>query len=131
MAPEELYKIFKDKFENASEVPDILNWKKEDAWNKLQKKSKRQNLRKLLKFSSAAIFIVFVFISFPKIEDVKNRNSINAFNDEHKEYRKRQKLREIEIKLSGKKVYKNYCMNCEGILPNKNKLNRNILIFTN
>ena len=131
MVPEKTDKIFKTKFEKLSDIPKSIHWNKEDAWNKLKKKSKRQNLKKILKYSSAAVFIAILYLSFPKFENLKNRKSFNTFQNEHEEYRKRQKLREIEMRLSGKKIYTNYCMNCEGLLPDKNKIPVNIIIFTN
>jgi len=131
MAPENIDKIFKDKFEHLSEVPEKLEWKKENAWRKLKNKTKRNNLKHFFLYSSVAVFIVAILLSVPKINEIKNQNSINSFQNEFDEYRKRQKLREIEMKLSGKEVYKNYCMNCEGLLPAERNLNKDKNIFTN
>ena len=41
MAPNQLDKIFKNKFENSSDIPQKVEWKKEDAWNKIIKKRKK------------------------------------------------------------------------------------------
>lgn len=131
MAPDKLDKIFKNKFENSSNIPKKLDWKKKDAWNKLIEKRKKYRLQKLIKYSSVAVFLGIVFLLYPKFEDSKNKHVRSNYEDEQQEYRKRLKLKQIEMKLSGKKVFTNYCMNCEGMLPAKSEFQRNIIIFTN
>ena len=132
MVPEQTDKIFEEKFEEFSSIPKNIKWNKEDAWKRFQKQTKKNNILKILKyFSAAAVFVLFIFMSLPKINDLKNRSSLNAFREENVEYQKRQKLKEIEMKISGKKVYKNYCMNCEGRLPNRKEIPVKELIFIN
>jgi len=131
MAPNKLDKIFKDKFENLSEIPEQINWNKEDAWRNLNKTKSNSNLFRIA-FSSVAVFLFgLTLFYFSDTASYNNAISNNKFQDNFEELQKRKKLKQIEMRLSGKKVYKNYCMNCEGLLPANNKNHTQIKLFTN
>jgi len=115
MVPEKIDEIFKDTFRNSDKLPKNLQWQKEDAWNALKRNQKIRKIRTVIFSGAAAVFFVFLFLFIshiriePKISD--------KYYDDMIEYQKRQKLKEIEMSMSGKTFYREYCMTCDGLLP--------------
>ena len=125
-------KIFKNKFDESTQTPIIIGWKKEEAWKKFLKQKRKNHFLNYLKYSAAVFILGLLLIYIPELTFNKETKVCNKFSEELIENSKRQKLREIEIKLSGEKSNNDLCMNCEGFLPNKSKeKSPSIILFTN
>ena len=117
MKPEKLDKIFTDKFRNKTRNKPLIDWNKEEAWERFSKKTQNLRIRKYF-FSAAAVFIgLFIYISVLYINDLKPKNTQKVTKIDFEEQIKRNELRNIELRLSGKPVYDKICINCDDFLP--------------
>jgi hypothetical protein len=129
MVNKDIDTIFRNKFAEADKLPDSLNWDKDSAIRKLRRKKIKPLVFKLSASVAALLIVMFSVKYF--VFDI-NENQIRteiSIDNEYEEYRKRLKLYEMEMRMSGKKVYKNYCINCEGDIPKNTHVNRNPDIY--
>ncbi len=117
MAPSKLDKIFKQSFEDADKVPSDLDWNKEQAWERFSSSEKQKNVKIRRYIIAASIIIIMLIFSMQDYQQNNLQNKHYAFKEDFAEYHKRQKLRNIELRMSGKTVYEYFCMNCDGFLP--------------
>lgn len=117
-------KIFNKRFIDSEKLPDSLNWKKEKAWNKLKSNRIKNTILKFSLSAAAVLIITFSVSLLIQKLNLKDKNSFTTekYEDEFLENQKREKLKEIELTLSGKAVYKDYCLNCNELLPLESNL---------
>ncbi len=112
--PDNTDKIFREKIEELSMFPTAIKWNKQNSWKRLQEKRRRKTI---LRFSyyAAAIIIIGLVISnvyLGKIKPFINYNNDGQYT-EMSELQKRQKLKEIEAKMSGHYTRNIFCFTCE------------------
>ncbi len=117
-------KVFKKKIEEISEIPSSIKWNKDSSWNRLQGKRRRKITTKITYWVAAIIIIGLVLnnIYLSKIKPIIKYN--NEQYTEMSEFQKRQKLREIEAKMSGEYINPVYCYTCEDMNIIFNTYNR-------
>jgi deoxycytidylate deaminase len=86
--------------------PVILEWDKNNAWEKLERKRTRNKIR-YYSIPFAATIIVGLLLIIPKKTHKENDSGMSDFD-------KRQKLREYENKISGTYVETLLCYDCSG-----------------
>ncbi len=130
MEPDKLDSLFRTEFENSSEIPKNIDWDKEKAWNKFQFKTKKRKIKRRIYYSAAITIIGIATFLYP-YKNLQNESNYSHYETNFVETQKREKLKEIEMGISGKKIYRNYCFYCDEILPIENKIKNNQTIFTN
>ena len=107
-------KLFKKKIEALSEIPSSIKWNKDNSWKKLQRKRRRKFMISFT-YYAAAIIIIGLIIS--NVYLGKRKPLIEYNNDgqytEMSEFQKRQKLKEIEDRMTGDKTRNIICFTCE------------------
>jgi hypothetical protein len=105
--------VFKNQIEqlNSNELP--TGWNKKESWERLE--NKRANKKQKLYYYAAAILVLgFLLGSLFQNSPIKNKDnsySENAFV----EYQNRQKLKEIEERMSGSYYSVKICLACDDI----------------
>lgn len=120
-------RIFKEQFCDSDKLPQSLNWNKEKVWNHLLQKRRYRTVKSILYSGAAAVILLFVFIYFSN-KNIDPEVTDNYY-EEMIEKTKRDKLNELELKMSGKEVYSKYCLNCDSYLPKNSQFIRNKDIY--
>jgi hypothetical protein len=86
----------------------ILDFNKDNAWEKLVQQRKKNKIRYVsFSLTAAAIFILGIFLIIPKHTLIDNEYKMS-------DYQKRQKLKEYESKISGTYEEILLCNDCSG-----------------
>jgi hypothetical protein len=123
MPDNKIDKIFKQKIDEMVQVPGNMGWNKENSWLRLKKKRKQKILSKVYYYAAAILIIGFLlgqFINVNFIQKEAKKSVENAMT----EYEKRQKLAEIEKRMSGDYVSYKICYACDEIYYQVIKENR-------
>jgi hypothetical protein len=115
--------IFKQKIDEISQIPSINNWDKENSWFRLKKK-RRQKLLEKVYYYVAAILILGFTISQIANSNLFNHNSNQFVENPELEFQKRQKLAEIEAKMSENYYSVKLCSVCDEIYFQSVKVDR-------
>ena len=118
-------KIFKKRIEELSGIPSSIKWNKNNSWKRLQGKRRRKSMIRFT-YYAAAIIIIGLIISnvyLGKIKPLFNHNKDEQYT-EISEFEKRQKLKEIEVKMTGEYTSTIICYNCDDIYIITNTYNR-------
>ncbi len=103
--------IFKNKVSQlkSSELP--VSWNKKDSWERLE--NKRVNKKQKFFYYAAAILVLgFLLGSLFHNSPLKNKDN-SHFENAFIEYQNRQKLKEIEERMSGNYYSVKICLACD------------------
>jgi hypothetical protein len=115
--------VFKQKIGEITEMPAINSWDKENSWFRLKKK-RRQKILKKVYYYVAAILILGFTINQIANSNLFNHNSNQFVENPELEFQKRQKLAEIEAKMSGNYYSVKLCSVCDEIYFQSVKVDR-------
>ena len=109
-------KIFKKKIEALSGIPASIKWNKDNSWKRLKVKRQRKSMISFT-YYAAAIIIIGLIISNVYLGKTKSLIEYKNYGQytEMTEFQKRQKLKEIEAKMSGEYTSVMFCYTCEDI----------------
>jgi uncharacterized membrane protein len=116
-------KVFKQKIGEISQIPKNVCWEKESSWQRLKKKRKQKFYIKLY-YSTAAIIILGLLLSQLINFQFSNKEVKSIVDNSISEYEKRQKLAEIEERMSGNYYSIKICSVCDDIYYQSVKVDR-------
>jgi hypothetical protein len=106
--------IFKQKIGEISGMPENIYWDKENSWIRLKKKRRQKILSKVYYYAAAILIIVLIISQITGSGILKNDDKYVVENPEL-EFQKRQKLAEIEARMSGNYYSVKLCSVCDEI----------------
>lgn len=106
--------IFKQKIDEISGMPENIYWDKENSWIRLKKKRRQKILSKVYYYAAAILIIVLIISQITGSGILKNDDKYVVENPEL-EFQKRQKLAEIEARMSGNYYSVKLCSVCDEI----------------
>jgi hypothetical protein len=106
--------IFKQKIDGISGMPENIYWDKENSWIRLKKKRRQKILSKVYYYAAAILIIVLIISQITGSGILKNDDKYVVENPEL-EFQKRQKLAEIEARMSGNYYSVKLCSVCDEI----------------
>ncbi len=106
--------IFKHKIDEISGMPENIYWDKENSWIRLKKKRRQKILSKVYYYAAAILIIVLIISQITGSGILKNDDKYVVENPEL-EFQKRQKLAEIEARMSGNYYSVKLCSVCDEI----------------
>lgn len=115
MLNNEVDNIFKKKIEQLESYENFANWDKNSSWERLQRK-KRHKYKFKLYYAAAILIIGMLMFNLYQynFDSVAKYNSPD-YKDSFVEYEKRQKLKEIEARMSGDYYSIKICFACDNI----------------
>jgi hypothetical protein len=106
--------IFKDKMAGLDRINAMQGWNKESSWQRLIMKRRQRNFRRF--YFYAAAFLVSGFLIAQVIRPLSLDKGKNVSEElSILEYQKRQKLAEIEARMSGNYYSIKICSICDNI----------------
>ncbi len=105
--------VFKSQVEQLKSDDLPGSWDKNNSWERLQHKRKRRNLAWY--FSAAAILIIGLLLSSVLQNNTLSKDNISVSENVFVEYQNRQKLKEIEERMSGNYYSVKICLACDDI----------------
>jgi len=106
--------IFKQKIEEISQLPENLLWDKENSWIRLKRKRRQKNLSKVY-YYAAAVLIIGLLLGQIFNFNFKQKELKTSVENSFTESEKRQKLAEIEARMSGNYTSFKICYACDEI----------------
>ena len=116
-------KIFKQKIEEITQIPENICWEKESSWLRLKKKRKQKSLFRLYYYAAAILIFGFI-LGYALNNTFSKKEDIYVVEDAASEYLKRQKLEEIEERMSGNYYSYKICSVCDDIYYQSVKIDR-------
>jgi len=107
--------VFKEKIEQIESGKLLSDWNKDSSWERLQRKRRK---KRNLKLYYAAAILVFGFLLGSLYQNNfinKPKYTSNDYENSFVEYQKRQKLKEIETRMSGNYYSVKICFACDDI----------------
>jgi len=114
MPDNELDNIFKHKIGEIDKLPQHSLWEIENSWQRFRLKKKKKAIHRIYFYAAAILILGFFAEQIIISEFYKGESSIEIENS-MSEYQKRQKLAEIEAKMSGNYYSVKICSVCEDI----------------
>jgi hypothetical protein len=104
--------IFKQKIEEITQLPENMAWDKENSWLRLKRKRKQKILSKVY-YYAAAILIFGLLLGQLFNISFKQKELKTSVENSFTENEKRQKLNEIEARMSGNYISVKICYTCD------------------
>ncbi len=107
-------KIFKDKLEQLSGIPSSIKWNKDNSWKRLQAKRLKNTTIRFVYYAAAIIIIGLIInnaYTNKTIPAIKYNKVLH--HTEMTEFQKRQKLKEIEDRMTGDIPRNMICFTCD------------------
>lgn len=102
----------KERFEQMFNGKLSIRHDKNGSWDRLQKKRKNRRVKSRLFLAAAVILGIGLF--FSGLVNLNN-NDANTLKEEYTQYERRQKLKEIEARMSGNYYSTKLCLACDDI----------------
>lgn len=115
--------LFKNKLEGQTIKEVTKVWNKNASWERLHSKRKK---KKQLKFYYYAAAVLIIGLLITGISNINTNNNNQYSENEFAEYQKRQKLKEIEAKMSGSYIKEEICFDCDNMYYIIFKENRSV-----
>lgn len=104
-------RLFKEKLGQLEKKETPLAWDKESSWERLQNKRKKKRIFSFYYYAAAILIVGFMLGNLyqSNSNNIKNDDSSNSFV----EYQKREKLKELESRMSGNTYVNKMCFACD------------------
>jgi len=106
--------LLKQKIEEITQLPQNLAWDKENSWQRFERKRK-QKIRLKVYYYAAAILIFGFLLGQIFSMDFTQKEVKNSVENSYTENENRQKLAEIEARMSGSYTSFKICYACDDI----------------
>lgn len=109
--------VFRDKIVKLYDKELPFTWNKDSSWERLQRKKKKKLVWQFYYYAAALLIIGFLLGNFNKTGKSDSKKDETAYSaSSFEEYQKRQKLAEIEARMSGNYYSTKICFACDDII---------------